>query len=73
MNKPIVWLGIIFGIGFIALAALYWITPAGALPIYVPGYEAGSAAIHVKHGIGALLLGLAILAYVWFQTGPKHS
>jgi len=73
MNKPLVWIGIIVGIGFVALAVLYWITPAGALPSFMPGYEAGSSAIHVKHGIASLLLGLAVLAYAWFQTGPKHS
>jgi len=41
--------------------------------MYVPGYEMGSSVIHIKHGIGALLLGLAILAYAWFQTGPRKS
>jgi hypothetical protein len=27
---------------------------------------------HVKHGIAAILLGLACLAFAWFQTGPRE-
>jgi HAMP domain-containing protein len=26
----------------------------------------------VKHGIAAILLGLACLAFAWFRTGPRH-
>jgi hypothetical protein len=25
----------------------------------------------VKHGIAAILLGLACLAFAWFRTGPR--
>jgi hypothetical protein len=44
---------IIIGVAFIALAIYYWVTPAGSLPSYVPGYLAGSAHKHVKHGVAA--------------------
>jgi hypothetical protein len=27
----------------------------------------------VKHGIAAFLVGLACLAFAWFNTGPKKS
>ena len=73
MNKSIVWLSVILGLVCIGLAVLYWITPAGSLPAFLPGYAAGSATIHIKHGIGAVLLGLALFAFAWFQTGPKKG
>ena len=38
--KPLISvLTVILGIGFVALAAYYWLTPAGSLPTYFPGYE----------------------------------
>jgi amino acid permease len=51
-----------------ALAAVYFVDSASALPSFIPGHEAGSAHHHVKHGIAALLLGLAALVFAWFQT-----
>jgi hypothetical protein len=27
----------------------------------------------VKHGIAAFLVGVACLAFAWFQTGPKRA
>ncbi len=70
-NKLLAPLAIVIGIAFVALAVVYWITPAGSLPAYVPGHEAGSSTIHVKHGIGSLLLGLAAFAFAWFKGGKK--
>jgi len=71
MNKPLTWVAIIAGVAFLGLAYLYSTTQAGMLPAYVPGYEAGSAVIHFKHGLGALILGFALLTFVWFQSGPR--
>jgi hypothetical protein len=39
----------------------------------VPGHESGSNRHHVKHGLAALILGLAAFAFAWFQTGPSSS
>ena len=61
------------GIALITLAIVYWAVPAGSLPGFIPGHEAGSGHHHVKHGIAAFLVGLALLAFVWFQTGKKDS
>ena len=61
------------GIALIVLAVVYWAVPAGSLPGVVPGHEAGSGHHNVKHGIAALLVGLALLAFVWFQTGKRES
>ena len=62
---------LVLGILFIALGILYWAEPAGSLPSFIPGHEAGSGHHHVKHGIASFLVGLACLAFAWFQSGPK--
>ena len=61
---------VIAGLALLALAALYFVDSANALPNIVPGHEAGSAHHHIKHGIAAALLGVACLIFAWFQTGP---
>jgi hypothetical protein len=57
----------------IAVAAVYWAEPAKSLPSFFPGHTAGSTHHHVKHGIAALLVGLACLVFAWFQTGPRTA
>ena len=71
MKKTLVWLAVILGSICLAFAAYYWLTPAGSLPVYLPGYEAGSAHVHFKHGLAALILGVALFIYAWFQSAPK--
>jgi hypothetical protein len=66
-------LAVVAGLVLIALAIVYWAEPAGSLPGWIPGHEAGSAHHHVKHGIAAFLVGLACLVYAWFQTGTSRS
>jgi hypothetical protein len=62
---------VIVGIALLALAVLYFVDSASALPSFIPGHQAGSAHHHVKHGIAAALLGLGALAFAWFQTGES--
>jgi hypothetical protein len=64
---------VIIGLLLIALGVVYWIEPAGSLPSFMPGHEAGSGHHHVKHGIAAFLLGVALLVFAWFQTGPNAA
>jgi hypothetical protein len=64
---------VIAGLALLALAALYFVDSAGALPSVIPGHEAGSAHHHIKHGIAAGLLGGACLIFAWFQTGPTSG
>ncbi len=59
---------VIVGLVFIALATLYWLTPAGSLPAFLPGFREGSAAIHVKHAVGSLVIGLILLVVAWFGS-----
>ena len=69
MTKPVPWIIGIIGLVFIGVALVYWLTPAGGLPSFLPGFEPGSDNFHVKHALGALLIALALfaIAIVWFQ------
>lgn len=72
-NRVLVWGAVVVGVLLIVLAVVYWAEPARSLPALVPGHEAGSAHHHVKHGIASFFVGLALLVYAWFQTGPKPN
>jgi hypothetical protein len=54
----------------IIAAVMYFVIPAGQLPTFMPGYEAGSAHIHMKHAIIALALGVILVVIGWF-VGPR--
>jgi hypothetical protein len=63
---------VIAGLALLALAVLYFVDPASALPSFIPGHEAGSGHHHVKHGLAALVLGIGAFTFAWFQTeGPR--
>ena len=70
-HPALVWTAAIVGVLLIVLAAVYWIEPAKSLPSFLPGHAAGSAHHHIKHGLAAFLVGLALLVYAWFQSGDK--
>ncbi len=61
----------ILGLALIVLAFVYWFTPANSLPSFLPGYDPALTRVHLKHGIGAFVLGLAAFAYAWFASGKK--
>jgi uncharacterized RDD family membrane protein YckC len=61
------------GVALIVLAFVYWLEPAGSLPSWLPGHEAGSGHHHVKHGIASFLVGAALLVFAWFQTGGTRT
>jgi hypothetical protein len=63
---------VIAGLLLLALAILYWVDSADALPSFIPGHEAGSSHHHIKHGIAAAILGIGALVLAWFQTGPAR-
>ena len=70
-SRLLVALAVVVGLLLIAVAVVYWIEPAKSLPGFFPGHEAGSTHHHVKHGIAALVVGLAVLALAWFQSGRR--
>ncbi len=72
-NRVLTWGAVVVGVALIALAVLYWVEPASSLPSFIPGHEAGSGHHHVKHGIAAFFVGVALLVYAWFQTGGDRN
>jgi hypothetical protein len=62
---------LVIGIVLIVVAVIYWAEPARSLPGFFPGHQSGSNHHHTKHGIAAFLVGLACLAFAWFQSAPK--
>jgi uncharacterized membrane protein HdeD (DUF308 family) len=72
-SRPVIIIATILGIVLIVLAFVYFIEPAKSLPSFLPGHESGSGHHHVKHGIAALAVGLALLVFAWFQSAPKRA
>ena len=72
-NRQLIIPAVILGALLIIIAIIYWVSTASSLPSFFPGHEAGSSTHHFKHGIAALLLGLACFVFAWFQTGPASG
>ncbi len=70
MTKPLPLIAGILGVVFLALAALYALTPAGSLPAFIPGYEAGSDHVHMTHALVSLIVALLLFVFAWFQREP---
>ena len=64
---------VLAGLLFLTIAVVYFIEPAGSLPSFFPGHEAGSDHHHAKHGIAALVVALGCFTFAWFQSGPSGS
>lgn len=71
MRKSLTILAVVVGIACVGMAVYYWTTPANMLSSFVPGYDPTLAAPHVKHGIAALVVGIALFIYAWFASGKK--
>jgi hypothetical protein len=54
----------------IIAAVMYFVMPAGQLPTLLPGYEVGSAHIHTKHAIIAVVAAV-ILAVIGWLVGRR--
>ncbi len=72
-SRSLAYAAILIGVLLIAVAVVYWVEPARSLPSFFPGHDASSSHHHVKHGIAAFLVGLAVLAYAWFATGAART
>jgi hypothetical protein len=72
-NRALILPAVVVGLVLIALAILYFVDSADALPSFIPGHQAGSSHHHIKHGIAALCVGVAALILAWFQTGPANG
>jgi uncharacterized membrane-anchored protein YitT (DUF2179 family) len=67
MRNPLSVVAALLGLVFLALAIAYFVIPAGGLPSFLPGFEAGSEHIHSTHAIVSLIVALALFAFAWFQ------
>jgi hypothetical protein len=71
-NRKLVPIAIAAGVILVIIGIVYFAEPAKSLPSFFPGHQAGSGHHHAKHGIAAVLLGVAAFVFAWFQTGPRH-
>jgi hypothetical protein len=61
------------GLALIAVGVIYIALNEHDIPSFFPGHVSHPASHHhVKHGIAAILLGLACLAFAWFRSGPRE-
>ena len=63
----------VVGIVLIVIAVVYFAEPAGSLPGFFPGRQAGSSHHHTTHGIAALVVGLVALVGSWMGAGRKRA
>jgi hypothetical protein len=57
----------VLGLALIAIAVMYFLMPADALPGFFPGHEAGVTRMHYKHGMVTGAAGVVLLALGWFM------
>ena len=56
----------VLGIIFLILAIVYFVIPAGSLPGFLPGFEAGSDHVHLKHGVASLVVAVVLFVISWY-------
>ena len=67
-------LAAILGIALVAIGVIYIALNEHDIPSFFPGHVSHPASHHhVKHGIAAILLGLACFAFAWFRSGPREA
>ncbi len=72
-SKPIIAGAVLAGIVLLVVAGVYFADTASSLPSFFPGHQAGSSTHHVKHGIAAVVVALALFVFAWFSTGPRKA
>ena len=58
---------IVLGLLLLAAAVAYFVIPAGSLPEFAPGFEAGSDHVHTKHGLAALVGAIVLFGFAWYR------
>jgi protein-S-isoprenylcysteine O-methyltransferase Ste14 len=72
-SRLLIALAIVLAIALFVVAGVYFAEPAKSLPSFFPGHSAGSTTHHIKHGIASVVVGLALLVFAWFATGPRKT
>jgi len=55
------------------VAVIYFVMPAGSLPAFMPGYEAGSTHIHMKHAVIAIVAAVVLFLIGWLAARPRGA
>jgi len=55
----------VLGALLIVVAVIYLTVPAGSLPAFFPGHEAGLTRVRMKHGVAAGAVGVILLVVGW--------
>ena len=66
-------IAIILGLVFLAVAIAYFAVPAGSLPSFLPGYEADSTHVHIKHGVASLVIAVVLFVVAWYSGRSATS
>lgn len=56
----------------IIVAVMYFVMPAGSLPTFMPGYEAGSTHVHMKHAIIAAAAAVVLFLIGWLLGRSRY-
>lgn len=64
---------LVLGVVLVAVAIVYFVSPAHSLPAMMPGHQAGLQRHHTTHGLAALALAVLVWIGAWFTTAPKDS
>jgi len=72
-DRLLVALATLAGLVLIVIGIVYIALNEHDIPSFFPGHVSHPASHHhVKHGIAAILLGLACFAFAWFRLGPRR-
>jgi hypothetical protein len=63
---------ILAGFGLLALAIVYFVTPAHQLPSLLPGHDT-TTRHHIKHGVAMVMLAAVAWVGAWFRSAPTAS
>ena len=72
-SRLLIVLAVVLAVALFVVAGIYFAEPAKSLPSFFPGHAAGATTHHVKHGIAAAVVGLALIVFAWFATGPRKA
>ena len=64
---------IVVGVVLAGLSVMYFVTPADALPAFLPGHQAGSTHHHAKHGLATGTLAVVAFIGAWMTSAPKKD
>jgi hypothetical protein len=70
-SRLLIAVAVVLGIALFVVAGVYFAEPAKSLPSFFPGHSATSTTHHTKHGIAAVVVGLAVMVFAWFASGPR--